>query len=173
MNSTESNRHDKSWSTIVVAWTFGSQCSEGQGGRRSQGSVSALGRHRQGRAGSTTLQVSIGRERSREAMKKPTSLLPLNSFAEYHLLHSYVALQDAPEVHREITTLNTDNETIRERIEADMDFKIPGIPHSIVKLAQSASVRELIQKNENHPDRHALQQDLRQNQSFNPFSPES
>ena len=26
---------------------------------------------------------------------------------------------------------------------------------------------------ENHPDRHALQQDLRQNQSFNPFSPES
>ena len=31
----------------------------------------------------------------------------------------------------------------------------------------------LIQKIENHPNRHALQQDLRQNQSFNPFSPES
>ena len=39
--------------------------------------------------------------------------------------------------------------------------------------AQSTSVRDLIQKIENHPNRHALQEDLRQNQSFNPFSPES
>ena len=54
-----------------------------------------------------------------------------------------------------------------------MDFRIPGLPHSVVEHAQSTSVRELIQKIENHPDRHALQQDLRQNQSFNPFSPES
>ena len=54
-----------------------------------------------------------------------------------------------------------------------MDFRIPGLPHSVVKHAQSTSVRQLIQKIENHPDRHALQQDLRQNQSFNPFSPES
>ena len=54
-----------------------------------------------------------------------------------------------------------------------MDFKIPGLPHSVVKYAQSTSVRQLIQKIENHPDRHALQQDLRQNQSFNLFSPES
>ena len=53
-----------------------------------------------------------------------------------------------------------------------MDFRIPGLPHSVVKHAQSTSVRELIQKIENHPDRHALQQDLRQNQSFNPVSPE-
>ena len=57
--------------------------------------------------------------------------------------------------------------------EADMDFRIPGLPHSVVKHAHSTSVRQLIQKIENHPDRHALQQDLRQNQSFNPFSPES
>ena len=54
-----------------------------------------------------------------------------------------------------------------------MDFRIPGLPHSVVKHAQSTSVRQLIQKIENHPNRHALQQDLRQNQSFNPFSPES
>ena len=54
-----------------------------------------------------------------------------------------------------------------------MDFRIPGFPHSVVKHAQSTSVRELIQKIENHPDRHALQQDLRQNQACNPFSPES
>ena len=63
-----------------------------------------------------------------------------------------VALQDAPEVHREIKMLNTDNELIRERIEEDIDFKIPGLPHSTVKQLQSASVRELIQKIENHPN---------------------
>ena len=57
--------------------------------------------------------------------------------------------------------------------EADIDFRIPGLPHSVVKHAQSTSVRELVQKIENHPDRHVLQQDLRQNQVYNPFSPES
>ena len=85
-----------------------------------------------------------------------------------------IALRAAPEVHRENITLNTDNELTRERIEEDMDFKIPGLPHSTVKQLQSASVRELIQKIENHPNRHALQRDLQQSQSFiNPFSQES
>ena len=84
-----------------------------------------------------------------------------------------VAVQDDPEVYHEIKTLNTDNKTIRERIEEDMDFKIPGLPHSIVKQAHCAIVRELIQKIENHPNRHALQRNLRQSHSFNPFSPES
>ena len=90
----------------------------------------------------------------------------------------------------ESQTFNVENEILRKRTErsvadhdvshesmmlneADMDFRIPGLPHSIVKHAQSASVRELIQKIENHPNRHALQRDLRQSQSFNPFSPES
>ena len=91
----------------------------------------------------------------------------------------------------ESETFNVGDKTLRERTvrpvvdhdnlsheqtmlnEADMDFRIPGLPHSFVKHAQSTSIRELIQKVENHPDRHALQQDLRQNQSFNPFSPES
>ena len=49
--------------------------------------------------------------------------------------------QDAPEVHREITMLNTDSELTRERIEENMDFKIPGLPHSTVKQLHSASVR--------------------------------
>ena len=57
--------------------------------------------------------------------------------------------------------------------EVNMDFRIPGLPHCVLKHAQSTSVRELIQKIENHPDRHALQQDLRQNKAKNPFSPES
>ena len=48
--------------------------------------------------------------------------------------------------HHEMKMLNTDNELLRERIEADMDFKLPGLPHSIVKHAQSTSVRQLIHK---------------------------
>ena len=84
-----------------------------------------------------------------------------------------VAVQDDPEENHEAKMLNTDNELTRERIEEDMDFKIPGLPHSTVKQLQSASVRELIQKIENHPHRHALQCDLQQSQSFNPFSQES
>ena len=70
-------------------------------------------------------------------------------------------------------TLNIDSELIRERIEEDMDFKIPGLPHSTVKQMQSANGRELIQKIENHPNRHAVQRDQQQSQSFNPCSQES
>ena len=57
------------------------------------------------------------------------------------------------------------------KIEEVMDFKIPGLPHSVV--AQSASVRELIQKIENHPYRHSFQRNPGQSNSFNPLSPES
>ena len=81
--------------------------------------------------------------------------------------------QHAPEVHREIALLNTNNEFNREINEEDIDFNIPGLPHSTVKQLHGASVRELIQKIENHPHRHALQRDLQQSQSFNPFSQES
>ena len=100
------------------------------------------------------------------------------------------AVQDDSQVYHEANTLNVDDEVLRERMEksivvhdenhepmmvneVDMDFRIPGLPHSVVKYAQSTSVGQLIQKIENHPNRHALQQDLRQNQVFNPFSPES
>ena len=54
-----------------------------------------------------------------------------------------------------------------------MDFRIPGLSHSVVKHAEGSRVRELVKKTENHPDRHALQQDLRQNQAYNPFSAEA
>ena len=57
--------------------------------------------------------------------------------------------------------------------EVIMDFRSPGLPHSVVKHAQSTSVRELVKKIENHPDRHALQQDLRQNKAYNQFSAKS
>ena len=68
--------------------------------------------------------------------------------------------QHAPEVHRENALLNTDNEFNREINEEDIDFNIPELPHSTVKQLHGASVREFIQKIENHPNRHALQHDL-------------
>ena len=46
--------------------------------------------------------------------------------------------------------------------EVDTDFRIPGLPHSVVKQAQNSCVRELVKKIENHPHRHALQRDLQQ-----------
>ena len=91
----------------------------------------------------------------------------------------------------ESVSFNVGDETIRDRTgkpvvnhdgssheqtmlnEVNMDFRIPGLPHSVVKHAESSRVRELIQKIENHPDRHALQRDLRQNKAYNPFSAES
>ena len=106
--------------------------------------------------------------------------------------HDVITVSDCPQMRsvHESETFNVGDKTLREKTErpvidhdvshestmvneADMDFRIPGLPHSVVKHAQSTSVRELIQKIENHPDRHAVQQDLRQNQSLNPFSPES
>ena len=106
--------------------------------------------------------------------------------------HDVINVSDSSQTRsaHESETFNVGDETLRERTErsvtdhdmshdsimvneSDMDFRIPGLPHSVVKHAQSTSVRELIHKIENHPDRHALQQDLRQSQSLNPFSPES
>ena len=81
--------------------------------------------------------------------------------------------QHAPDEHREIASFNTNNEFNRAINEEDIDFNIPGVPHSTMKQLHGASVRDLIQKIDNHPNRHALQRDLQQSQSFNPFSQES
>ena len=79
----------------------------------------------------------------------------------------------AHEVHREIALFNTDNEFNRAINEENIDFNIPRLLHSAVKRLHSASVRELIQRIENHPQRPALQSDLQQHRAFNPFSKES
>ena len=68
----------------------------------------------------------------------------------------------------ESETFNVGDKTLRERTqrpvvnhddssheqtmlnEVNMDFRIPRLPHSVMKHAQSTSVRELIQKIENH-----------------------
>ena len=40
--------------------------------------------------------------------------------------------------------------------EVDIDFRIPGLPHSVVKQAENYRVRELVKKIENHPHRQSL-----------------
>ena len=80
--------------------------------------------------------------------------------------------QFAREENRDIAFFNTD-EFNRAINEEDIDFNIPRLPHSAVKQLHGASVRDLIQKIENHPQRHALQSDLQQHRPFNPFSKES
>ena len=88
----------------------------------------------------------------------------------------------------ESTSFNVGDETIHDRTgqpvvnrdesgheqtmlnEVNMDFRSPGLPHSVVKQAESSRVRESVKQIENHPDRHALQLDLQQNKAYNPFS---
>ena len=55
----------------------------------------------------------------------------------------------------------------------DIDFRISGLPHSVVKQADNSRVRELVKKIENHPHRQDLQADLQQKNAYNPFSAKS
>ena len=86
----------------------------------------------------------------------------------------------------ESISFNVGDETIRDRTgqpvvncdessheqtmlnEVNMDFRIPGLPHSVVKQAESSRVRELVKKIENHPHRQSFQRDLQQKQSLQP-----
>ena len=81
--------------------------------------------------------------------------------------------QFAPEENRDIASFNADDEFNRAINEENIDFNIPGVPHSAVKRSHGVNVQNLIQKIENHPQRQALQSDLQQHRAFNPFSKES
>ena len=81
--------------------------------------------------------------------------------------------QNAPEENRDIASFNTDNEFNRAINEENIDFNIPGLPHSAVKRSHGVNVQNLIQKIENHPHRQALQSDLQHHRQFNRFSKES
>ena len=52
----------------------------------------------------------------------------------------------------------------------DIDFRVPGLSHAVVKEAEHSRVQELVKKIESHPHREALQADLQQNNVYNPFS---
>ena len=57
--------------------------------------------------------------------------------------------------------------------EIDIDFRMYGLPHAVVKEAEHLRVQGLVKKLENHPHREALQADLQQNSIYNPFSDNS
>ena len=57
--------------------------------------------------------------------------------------------------------------------EVDIDFRVSGLPHAVVKQAENSRVRELVKKIENHLHRQVLQADLQQNNAYNPFSEKS
>ena len=46
-----------------------------------------------------------------------------------------------------------------QREEIDIDFRVSGLPHAVVKQAENFRVRELVKKIESHPHRRALQAD--------------
>ena len=52
----------------------------------------------------------------------------------------------------------------------DIDFRVSGLPHAVVKQSENFRVRELVKKIESHPHREGLQADLQQNNVYNPFS---
>ena len=54
--------------------------------------------------------------------------------------------------------------------ELDIDFRVPGLSHAIVKEAEHFPVQEPVKKIESHHHREALQADLRQNNVYNPLS---
>ena len=58
-------------------------------------------------------------------------------------------------------------------VEIDIDIRVSGLPHAVVKQAENFRVRELVKKVESHPHREALQADLQQNNVYNPFSDDS
>ena len=60
-----------------------------------------------------------------------------------------------------------------QREDMDIDFRVSGLPHAVVKQAENFRVRELVKKIESHPHRRTIQADLRQNNVYNPFSEES
>ena len=57
--------------------------------------------------------------------------------------------------------------------EIDIDFRMSGLPHAVVKQTENFRVRELVKKIESHPHREALQADMQQNNVYNPFSDEA
>ena len=60
-----------------------------------------------------------------------------------------------------------------QREEIDIDFRVSGLPHAVVKQAENFRVRELVKKIENHPHQQALQADLQQSNAYNPISEKS
>ena len=62
---------------------------------------------------------------------------------------------------------------VDQKEEHEIDFRVPGLSHSVVKETEHLRVQELVKRNESHPHREALQADLQQNNVHNPFRKDS
>ena len=62
---------------------------------------------------------------------------------------------------------------VDQKEEHDIDFRVPGLSHAVVKEAEHLRVQELVKRIENHLHREALHADLQQNNAYNPFSKNS
>ena len=63
--------------------------------------------------------------------------------------------------------------TVDQKEEHKIDFRVPGLSHSVVTEAEHLRVQELLKRIETHPHRAALQAELEQNNVYNPFSKDS
>ena len=62
---------------------------------------------------------------------------------------------------------------VDQKEEHEIDFRVPGLSHAVVKEAEYFRVHELLQRIENHRHREALHADLQQNDVYNQFSKKS
>ena len=62
---------------------------------------------------------------------------------------------------------------VDQKEEHKIDFRVPGLSHSVVKEAEHLRGQEHVKRIENHPHRAALHADLKHNNVYNPFRKDS
>ena len=62
---------------------------------------------------------------------------------------------------------------VDQKEEYEIDFRVPGLSHSVVKEAEHLRVQELVKRIETHLHWEARHADLQQNDVYNPFSKHS
>ena len=62
---------------------------------------------------------------------------------------------------------------VNRKEEDEIDFRVTGLSHAVVKEAEHLRVQELVKRIETHPHREALHADLQQSNVYNPFSEDS
>ena len=111
---------------------------------------------------SKSLNVEMAHNRTGNPLLKHTDSVPDGS--QTRSFHESISFNVGDETIHDRTgqpVVNHDELSHEQTMlnEVNIDFRIPGLPHSVVKQVESSRFRELVQKIENHPDRHALQQD--------------
>ena len=91
---------------------------------------------------------------------RPVSEQPAGSFTQ-EIVKDVLFCREGTKNSR--TVRPVDGQSLTQLEEIDIDFRVSGLPHAVVKEAENLRVQE-------HPRREALQADLQQNNVDNPFS---